>query len=44
MLQPSEMERIGLATLCSRALGIAVYLWLHLRATRLAVTQQSAPG
>jgi serine phosphatase RsbU (regulator of sigma subunit) len=40
ILQPTELELdwIGDAVL-SCALGIAVYLWLHLRATRLALTE-----
>jgi len=40
ILRPTELELdwIGDAVLSS-ALGIAVYLWLHLRATRLALTE-----
>ncbi len=41
VLQPSELELdwIGDGVL-STALGVAVYLWLHLRATRRALTEQ----
>jgi serine phosphatase RsbU (regulator of sigma subunit) len=39
-LQPSELELDWISdAVLSSALGIAVYLWLHLRATRLALTE-----
>ena len=41
VLQPSELELDWISdAVLSSALGIAVYLWLHLRATRLALTEQ----
>jgi len=40
ILQPSELELDWISdAVLSIALGIAVYLWLHLRATRLALTE-----
>ena len=40
VLQPSELELDWISdAVLSSALGIAVYLWLHLRATRLALTE-----
>src|ERR1700741_1763735 len=39
-LQPSELELDWISdAVLSSALGIAVYLWLRLRATRLALTE-----
>jgi sigma-B regulation protein RsbU (phosphoserine phosphatase) len=41
LLQPSELELDWISdVVLSSALGIAVYLWLHLRATRLALTER----
>jgi len=41
VLQPSELELDWISdAVLSSALGIALYLWLHLRATRLALTEQ----
>ena len=41
VLQPSELELDWISdVVLSSALGIAVYLWLHLRATRLALTER----
>ena len=41
VLQPSELELDWISdAVLSSALGTAVYLWLHLRATRLALTEQ----
>lgn len=40
VLQPSELELDWISdAVLSSALGIAVYLWLHLRATRRALTE-----
>jgi sigma-B regulation protein RsbU (phosphoserine phosphatase) len=40
VLQPSELELDWISdAVLSSALGIALYLWLHLRATRLALTE-----
>ncbi|HZM92401.1 MAG TPA: PP2C family protein-serine/threonine phosphatase [Vicinamibacterales bacterium] len=40
VLQPSEMELDWISdVVLSGALGVSIYLWLHLRATRLAVTE-----
>ena len=39
VLQPSEMELDWISdVVLSIALGVSIYLWLHLRATRLALT------
>ena len=39
-LQPTELELDWISdAMLSSALGVAVYLWLHLRATRLALTE-----
>jgi serine phosphatase RsbU (regulator of sigma subunit) len=39
VLQPSEMELDWISdVVLSSALGVSMYLWLHLRATRLALT------
>src|ERR1700752_2330893 len=41
VLEPSELELHWISdAVLSSALGIAVYLWLHVRATRLALTEQ----
>jgi sigma-B regulation protein RsbU (phosphoserine phosphatase) len=41
VLRPSELELDWISdAVLSSALGIAVYLWLHLRATRLALTER----
>jgi phosphoserine phosphatase RsbU/P len=41
IIQPTEMELDWVSDLVlSAALGTAVYLWLHLRATRLALTER----
>ena len=41
MLRPTEVELTWVSDLVlSSALGIAVYLWRHLRVTRLALTEQ----
>jgi phosphoserine phosphatase RsbU/P len=41
IVQPTEMELDWVSdTVLSAALGTAVYLWLHLRATRLALTER----
>ena len=40
VLQPSEMELDWISdVVLSSALGVSIYLWLHLRATRLALTE-----
>src|SRR5262245_62353515 len=40
ILRPSELELDWISdAVLSSALGVAVYLWLHLRATRLALTE-----
>ena len=40
VLQPSEMELDWISdVVLSSALGVSMYLWLHLRATRLALTE-----
>ena len=40
VLRPSEMERDWISdVVLSSALGVSIYLWLHLRATRLALTE-----
>jgi serine phosphatase RsbU (regulator of sigma subunit) len=40
VLQPSEMELDWISdVVLSGALGVSIYLWLHLRATRLALTE-----
>jgi serine phosphatase RsbU (regulator of sigma subunit) len=40
VLRPSELELDWISdVVLSSALGVAVYLWLHLRATRLALTE-----
>ena len=41
IVQPTEMELDWVSDMVlSAALGMAVYLWLHLRATRLALTER----
>src|SRR5262245_58613885 len=41
LLRPSELELDWISdAVLSVALGVAVYLWLHLRATRLALTER----
>ena len=41
VLQPSEMELDWISdVVLSSALGVSMYLWLHLRATRLALTER----
>lgn len=41
LLRPTEMELDWISdALLSAALGVAVYMWLHLRATRVALTER----
>ena len=43
VVKPTEMELDWVSdAVLSMALGTAVYLWLHLRATRLALTERVA--
>jgi hypothetical protein len=43
VLQPSELELDWISdAVLSSALGIALYLWLHLRAARLALTEHES--